>query len=387
MRSFTIVIPIYNSENTLEKCIDSILGQTWEDFELLLIDDGSTDASAQICDDYAKKDDRIRIIHRGNKGLVSGRKLGAKEATGKYIAFVDSDDWMEPDAFEKMMQPICEDSTTDLVITSMIMDRGGKQNLRRGTVLPGRYKNDDISNVIDHMMYQWDKAEFGVLGSVCGKIYDRDLFAQIENRVDDRITYGEDDALVYTLIPKCNNICILDEAFYHYCNNSGTMSTCFSLGSFEKLKILSDHFENTFKEYGLWPKLRDGVHQIVGMFMYLALANLYGLNVGHQFPFDKIPYGSRVVLYGAGAVGKDYYHALRGSGYATIVAWVDSDHDNKKKEGWDVSPVDNIDDIDYDMVIICVEAGDVAETIKESLIKRGVSSDKIFRETPRFIYA
>ena len=364
----TVVIPIYNSEDTLRRCIDSILAQTYKDFELLLIDDGSTDGSPGICDGYAKRDTRVRVIHRANEGLVSGRKLGAKEARTNYIAFVDSDDWMEPDSFEIMMMPVLENSDTDLVITGMIYDNGRSTNTKQGVISPGWYAGADIDTIVQRMMYQWDEAEFGIIGSVCGKIYKRSLFAETVNRIDNRITYGEDDALVYTLIPKCKSICILDGAYYHYCNVAGTMSTSFTTESFYKLEILKDFFEKTYKECGLWPRLRDGVHQIICMFLFLALSNVYGLNMGHQFPFSRIPKGSKIVLYGAGAVGKDFYHALRGSGYADVVAMIDSDYENKGKDGWNVNPIDYIDDKEYDFIIICMEARDTANAVKRMLI-------------------
>lgn len=382
----TAVIPIYNSEDTLSRCIDSILRQTYGDMDILLIDDGSTDGSAAICDTYAKEDDRVRVIHRPNEGLVSARKLGARETRTEYIAFVDSDDWMEPEAFEVMMRPVLENRNTDLVITGMVMDKGSTKNIRHGAVKSGCYDKTEIADVSKRMMYLWDEGEFGILGSVCGKIYNRNLFGSVVDRIDNRITYGEDDALVYTLVPKCKRICILDDVFYHYCISPGTMGTSFSFESFEKLKILTDFFESVFKEYGIWTQQRDGVHQIVGMFLYLALSKVYGINVGHQFPFGRIPKDSEVVLYGAGAVGKDYYHAIRGSGYAKIVDWLDSYPENPIKDGWDVGSIERIDELKYDMVIICVEAKEIAEEIRQMLITRGVNNDKIFWETPRFLY-
>ena len=92
MPKISIIIPVYNTENYLHCCIDRILAQTYTDFELLLIDDGSTDKSSKICDEYAEKDSRIRVIHKENGGANAARKLGIEKANGEYVIFVDSDD-------------------------------------------------------------------------------------------------------------------------------------------------------------------------------------------------------------------------------------------------------------------------------------------------------
>ena len=96
----TVIVPVYNVENYLQQCIDSIIGQSYKYLEIILVDDGSTDGSGKICDEYANQDNRIKVIHKQNGGLVSARKAGLKEATGKYIAFVDSDDWIDTDMYE-----------------------------------------------------------------------------------------------------------------------------------------------------------------------------------------------------------------------------------------------------------------------------------------------
>lgn len=100
MVKFTVIVPVYNVESHLKKCIDSLLKQTYKDFEILLIDDGSTDESGQICDDYAKKDNRVRVIHQDNGGLSVARNTGVKNARGEWVSFVDGDDWIEPDTME-----------------------------------------------------------------------------------------------------------------------------------------------------------------------------------------------------------------------------------------------------------------------------------------------
>lgn len=107
----SIIIPIYNSEKTLKRCVDSILSQTFSDFELLLVDDGSTDGSAAICDEYHVKDARVKVYHKENGGVCSARNLGLSEAKGEYIGWVDSDDFIEADMYELLYKAIINNSS------------------------------------------------------------------------------------------------------------------------------------------------------------------------------------------------------------------------------------------------------------------------------------
>lgn len=383
----TVVVPIYNKEKWLERCLDSIINQTYSRFQILLIDDGSIDNSGEICDRYSKKDNRIRVIHKNNEGLVAARKTGAKEANTEYITFVDSDDWIEQNMIERMIAPIIANKGLDLVISGLVMEKGEKQINRSSVLKPGLYDVEEIQkSVVPRMMYQRKEAELGVPGSVCGKIYNRTLFKSIIDRIDNRITYGEDDALVYALIPKCKRILILQECYYHYCIQTDTMATTFSLDAFSKLKILKEHFEKCFKEYGIWLEMREGVNQILWMFIYQALSSVYGIEMSYQFPFDKIPQGSKIVLYGAGAVGKAYYYSLKGCDYASIVAWVDKNRENKIKNGYHVIHPQEIESIQFDYIIICIEAREIALEIKNTLVNElAVDERKIFWEPPKFL--
>ena len=100
----SIIVPIYKIEEFLRQCVESILAQSFQDFELILVDDGSPDSCPEICEQYAEKDSRIKVIHKLNGGLVSARKAGLKAASGEYIGYVDGDDWIEPDFYEKLMR-------------------------------------------------------------------------------------------------------------------------------------------------------------------------------------------------------------------------------------------------------------------------------------------
>lgn len=116
MHTLTVIVPVYNVEKYIHQCVDSLLAQDYPAMEILLIDDGSPDGCPQICDDYAKKDSRVRVIHQKNQGLAETRNVGVREARGEYIGFVDSDDYILPGMFSSMMECVEKDSDTDLVV-------------------------------------------------------------------------------------------------------------------------------------------------------------------------------------------------------------------------------------------------------------------------------
>ena len=139
----SVIIPIYNVAAYLDRCIYSVCNQTYHNLQVLLVDDGSTDDSLKICDYYAAQDNRIQVIHKSNGGLVSARKAGLAVATGEYIAYVDGDDWIEPDLYECMIKEM-QDSQVDLVESDAFKDMGNDSILMQSKIPYGRYAAEDI---------------------------------------------------------------------------------------------------------------------------------------------------------------------------------------------------------------------------------------------------
>ena len=209
----TVAVPVYHVETYLSKCIESILGQTYSKLEILLIDDGSDDGCPAICDAYAEKDARIRVIHQQNKGRSGARNTGLKEAKGEYLLFVDGDDWIDDNCVETLYQE---------AITHNVQ------------LVVGRYREIYEDKVIDGstgeklILKGQEPLEFYVRGhkayqnvnSVCVKLYAKSLVEGIEF-VEGK--YYEDIMFVTQVYAKCNSCVYLDEAFYNY--NIGTASS------------------------------------------------------------------------------------------------------------------------------------------------------------------
>ena len=206
----TVAIPCYNGEKTIERCVESILAQTYTNYELLIINDGSKDNTPAVIEELAKKDSRIRIITQENRGLSATRNRGIEEAKGEYISFIDADDYICPDYLDRLYTAITA-TGADLAVckyyTSEQPDKdGGVYTIDRSTM----YKellipNDNIA------AFAWNR------------LYKLDIINDAGLRYDARI-YGNEDALFnYQYLKYCDKVAVVDKALYHYIINTGSI--------------------------------------------------------------------------------------------------------------------------------------------------------------------
>ena len=198
----SIIVPIYNIEGYIRECIDSILAQTYPDFELILVDDGSPDNSGRICDEYAEKDVRIKVIHKENGGLTSARNAGLSVAKGGWIMHVDGDDWIEPDMIESLIEA-AKAAEADLVFGDFIKygaNAGNKQ-------LPS-WSSDKIDSLSRYIAYS--------MTTIWGSIAKRSLYTEHSLKSPDGVSYCEDFHLIVRLCHFANKIVNVHRPFYHY---------------------------------------------------------------------------------------------------------------------------------------------------------------------------
>lgn len=161
MPKISVIVPVYNAQAYLEACIRSILGQTWSDLELLLVDDGSTDTSPQICDTFAAQDARVRVIHQSNSGAAAARNRGIQEASGEFIAFVDSDDYIDPDMYDTMLS-IALDHHCDLVICDCLKESPSKREIYTHDLEGGFYDRARMERVYFPQLLMTESMEYPV---------------------------------------------------------------------------------------------------------------------------------------------------------------------------------------------------------------------------------
>ena len=186
-------MPIYNAEKYLERCVKSLIAQTFHDIEILLIDDGSTDASSILCARLKKEDSRIRILHKPNGGLSSARNAGLLAASGAFIGFVDADDTVSPTFFETLLQKI-EQYHCDFAFCDLIRIESGKPpTLRSASLHGGYYDKRKIKRCVFPQLIMRDDLEYGPLLSVCVCLYRTSFLKEHDLRFDETVRYSEDN--------------------------------------------------------------------------------------------------------------------------------------------------------------------------------------------------
>ncbi len=217
---FSVIVPIYNNGHDLKKCINSILTQTYTEFELILVDDGSTDESPQICDQFACRDERVRVIHKEkNGGVVAARNDGLFQAVGKYVYYVDGDDWIAKELLEKASEKFVKDESLDIFVFGYVKVYDSGRYVKRGIEVPeGIYEKERLRReVYPGMIFRMDKRIRGGIdtASLCNKIIRRELLNEhyCRNTV---LFRGEDSVCSWECMYFAAKIYFLDEYMYFY---------------------------------------------------------------------------------------------------------------------------------------------------------------------------
>lgn len=218
----SVIIPIYNARNTIDRCVNSILSQTYKDFELILVNDGSTDDSGERCDLYAKEDARVVVIHTINKGVSSARNTGLDAAKGEWISFVDSDDWAEQDLLATLIH---HSQDIDLIVSSFNNKGGNGQQ----TILRTKDKEGINSFLSSNLsLPPW------------AKLYKNEIIQNKCLRFDPHIRFGEDSVFVWNYASYCQSITIIDKGMYHYSGDWGK--------EHKKYRLTISEIEYTYKK-------------------------------------------------------------------------------------------------------------------------------------------
>ena len=244
--TFSIIVPIYKVEKYLNKCIDSILNQTYQDFELILVDDGSPDNCPQICDEYAEKDKRVRVIHKNNAGLVAARNTGIKAAKGEYVCYVDGDDWILDNLLQTVWDKAISKYDVEMVVYSAVRQFTDTQEQIPKAVPEGLYnKNKLKTDVYPYMMYDSRKTFCtGLIFPVAwNKIFKRDFLLKHYCK-EERIRMGEDNAFIFECLYAAENVFFCDDILYIYNQlNVESMVHSYDSNRFDNNKLLTGYIE------------------------------------------------------------------------------------------------------------------------------------------------
>lgn len=243
MPFLSIIVPVYNVETYLSECLDSILAQTFKDFEILLVDDGSTDGSSALVDAYAAKDARIRCFHKENGGHMSARQAGFRNAAGKYITFVDSDDWINPAMYHRMCGCAAE-SDADIVCCNYTAVTPEKRIERQDVCPPGFYTRKQLEETVwPRMLFSGRFFHYGVSPSLCNKLFRKSLLEKYLFQVPLSLKLGEDGLVVYGCLLEASSACFLPESFYYYRSSGSSLTHTMDGGRLTENRLLFDTYD------------------------------------------------------------------------------------------------------------------------------------------------
>lgn len=240
---FSIIIPVYNVEKQLEYCIESVLNQTFNDYEVLLVDDGSKDASGEMCEDYAKNYEYIKCFHKQNGGLSDARNYGIERANGKYYLFIDSDDVLDKD-FCKVLHKAHETHSADIVSTDIIpfytYDELEELKQRKREYKERIFCSSEIIRE-----YYCPSEKTSIYHGLCMKSYKADLFDDLRF---EKGRLHEDLFITYKLLDRCNKFVYIDLPYYYYYQNIKSITHNYSVKNYEDemsaIELMIQFFEN-----------------------------------------------------------------------------------------------------------------------------------------------
>lgn len=370
----SVIVPIYNARDYLERCISSICNQTFVDLEIILVDDGSIDGSGEICDDFSQKDKRISVIHQENKGIVNARKVGLKASHGEFIGFVDSDDWIELNMYERLFQTMIEQEV-DIVMCGRFENTGEIERSVFHGVPEGKYtKEQMIHSVYPRMIVNNAFFEWGIFPSLWDKLFKKECVETFQLRVDDRIEIGEDAACVYPCCIHANSIYIMRECLYHYRQTIGSMVKRiedFELER-EKFHILYQFMKTELSCHHDRYDLQEQWDKYILFLMTSRADSLYNGydKLDYLFPFPRVKKGDKIILYGAGTYGQRLFKYIKKTDFCKIVAWVDQNYIELQKMNLNVEDPTCITGLDFDHILVAITYEKPRNSLYKDLLKK-----------------
>lgn len=374
----SVIVPIFNVEKYVSECIESIQKQVYQNLQIILVNDGSTDNSGKICDKYAVSDSRIEVVHQQNRGLVAARKCGLEKANGEYIGFVDGDDYIEANMYQALVKEIY--LTEADFVHSGFQDGSSKKYIFDRRVI-------DLS--LDRMKLLKDTIlglEAGITPSIWSKLFKAELIKKTYNQIPEQYSLGEDFLNVCICILECDRIAFIDEAHYHYRIRSGSLSHKNDIHDLKDLINLYDGLNDILSSYGCYKQIANVADKFLwdNLLVYMDRINQYYFQISHYY-FNDINrlVGKKIVIYGAAKVGRDYYAQISRYTDCEIVLWVDRCSEKYHYPHIVVHGVEKLYSTEFDIILIAVIREETANEIYSQLTGRGIDSTKIYWSTPQ----
>jgi len=373
------VIPVYNCEITLDRCIQSIVNQTVSELEIIIVDDGSEDNSVDICKEWEIKDSRIIFVPSNHQGAFQARKRGTQKAVGKYIHYMDADDWIEPQMYEYMIS-FLEINDAAAITSPLYEDDSNKVRIRTEKIEPGVYINDKYDQVvIPKLIYSGTFFSGGISSNVGNKIFMTTKMQAIFSGIEDGGKVGNDASCVYPYLIVNNSLVIIDKPFYHYCTNAESIT----LTSKKYTKKDVDVSLNTISQFAQKSKFSCQLFEQLEycrLYAYIWFCpDVFDFRTNKILSiFGGINVDESVALYGAGRVGLRIFKYIKSKSLDIKVDIIDRNA-NSISTLFNI-PIFNPEEVDikkYDRIIITALKSNAVKSIKKDLGKLNLEQCKL----------
>lgn len=375
-----IIIPVYNKEKYIRKCIDSILNQTHKNFNLILVDDGSTDNSGEICKKCQEMDERVRFVYQPNGGQTSARRHGLEYAETEFVLFMDADDWIDDNYLEILIKNLYEhDFKCDLITSGMIIEENDDSVIYLDGVEEGIYIGKQIDSVRERFVFDEISQRTSIIHSMSGKIFKKDKINRILQDMTETLTFCEDGITVFAYLLKADYVVVLNYTGYHYVQYEDSTIHSFAENDVWRLMLLKDEYVRLATKAGIYEKIKCSIAKHIYRNYLEAVGRSIGLKYGTCFIIPKFLYQNeaKVVIYGAGVKGKQFKRQISKVENVKCVGWVDIKYE-KIPPQYGVDSIERLLEWEYDYVLIAIENREIVHSVVENLMCMGISYKKIW---------
>lgn len=373
----SVIIPIYGVELYLNQCIESIIKQTYKNIQIILVNDGSKDNCKSICEHYASIDIRIEVVNKKNGGLVNARKSGLEIARGRFVTFVDGDDWVGENFILNLVTPAVQ-YNSDLTVSGHIREFYGQEKFIKPRIKAGYFPSDEVNNsILPISIYNGFFFQHGISTYVWNKLFKKDKLKEFLSTIDKNIVMGEDAALTYPYLFNCKDIYVTHDCDYYYRQrpNSIVKSVPNLVLEYSQLSLLFKHLKSQLSSVNFF----DIQNQLKLYFISQVLIRSGGIINSDikTIPFANIQNARNVVIYSSGSFGQHLISSFQKLDRYNIVSWIDEDHVESQIFGLEVNSIETIRDLNFDLVLIASIDAKYNIAAKSKLLDLGINDLKI----------
>ncbi len=364
----SVIVPIYNIEDYVGECIESIINQEYKNLDIILVDDGSTDSSGAICDEYALVDNRIRVVHKENGGHTSARKAGIDIAQGDYITFVDGDDWLDLDAYKTVISKIGE-YNPEMIAFGYKKIFDNKIWYVNEWLEETYYTKSDIKAIIERYYNESDVAiNIVIRSSLCCKLFKPTIIRRNLTKIDNRIVNGEDVATTVSCLIETESIFILHDTLYNYRVRNTSISHTHTGKEITSIKLIAERLRVVLTENGFLKNKSFEMLVLSYLFLMILLTDISCFFHSLNELFPKLNVNHKLIIYGSDIYGMNLRKFIEEKSSNYVVDMIDT------------TTIDKLNDLSsdsYDCIVIAIANSRSVISVKNNLIKLGIPENKI----------